>query len=393
MVEDQCLDESSGFMNDIEKILIIALLVLIVIMVWLCSKLYKKKKRKKLLLDLDMGFEEIPDYYDFEDKVIRFNYEQLDDRKKQVYDIMLEGILKYETIIDVGSCDQNTADIVFRSILSDHPELFWLSGAYTFYTTDESNKIKPVTLIKFHSVERYKNKLNKTIDAIIVSTAMAEDTYERIVMLHDYIVDHSKYDIKAKKKYSSNPFASTSYGCLVENAAICSGYSKGFQLLLNRIGVSCGYISGVCKDGERHAWNYVQFGKDFYYVDVTFDDPLQNKSQYDNKSHRYFFVTTDDILKSREISNDNGFVPKCRSIKYNYFVYTGRYFKRYSIEELKHLIEVNKDNQIEFRFATKEVYDEAVYGLFSNKECYDIIRGRKITYFKDDKFFVIKLCY
>lgn len=380
-------------MNKLEIIIVIALIVLPLVIIWLSSKLYHKKKREKLLLDLDMGFEEIPDFYDVEGKVIYFNYERLDDKMKYIYDIIYEGIQQGEILIEVGSCDQNTADIVFRSILLDHPELFWLSGAYTFYTTDESNKIKPVSIIKAGSIERYKNKLEKKITEIIESTAMAEDTYEKILMLHDYIVDRSEYDIKAKEKYSSNPMASTSYGCIVDNLTICAGYSKGFQLLLNRIGVSCGYVSGVCKDGERHAWNYVRFGKDFYYVDVTFDDPLQKKSQYDNKSHRYFFITTEDILKSREISKENGFIPICKSMKYNYFVYMGRYYKKYSVEALRELVEDTKDNQIEFRFATKEVYDDAVQGLFFNKECYDIIRGHKITYNKDDDFFVIELCY
>lgn len=380
-------------MSKFEIILLIALFVLLLIIVWLCSKLYHKKKREKLLLDLDMGFEEIPDFYDVEGKIIYFNYERLDDKMKYIYNLIYEGVQQAETIIEIGSCDQNTADIVFRSILLDHPELFWLSGAYTFYTTDEGNKIKPVSIIKANSLERYKSKLEKRISAIIEGTAMAEDTYEKILMIHDYLVDHSEYDIKAKEKYSSNPMASTAYGCIVDNLAICAGYSKGFQLLLNRIGVSCGYVFGICNDGERHAWNYVRFGRDFYYVDVTFDDPLQKKSQYDNKSHRYFFVTTDDILKSREISKENGFVPKCKSIKYNYFVYMGRYFKRYSVEELRQLVEFNKDNQFEFRFATKDVYEEAVQGLFFNKECYDIIRGHKVTYVRDDDFLVIELCY
>ena len=71
----------------------------------------------------------------------------------------------------------------------------------------------------------------------------------------------------------------------------------------------------------------------------------------------------------------------------------GRYYKKYSVEALRELVEDTKDNQIEFRFATKEVYDDAVQGLFFNKECYDIIRGHKITYNKDDDFFVIELCY
>lgn len=380
-------------MNELETILIIALIVLLIVIIWLSSKLYHKKKREKLLLDLDMGFEEIPDFYDVEGKVIYFNYERLDDNYKRIYNLIYEGIQNGVTLIEIGSCDQNTAEIVFRSVLLDHPEFFWLNGAYAFYTTDEGNRIKPVSIIKSSLIERYKIRLDKKISSIIDSTAMAEDTYEKILMIHDYIVDHSEYDVKAKEKYSSNPMASTAYGCIVQNLAICSGYSKGFQLLLNRLGVSCGYVSGICNDGERHAWNYVRFGKDFYYVDVTFDDPLQKKSQYDNKSHRYFFVTTEDILKSREIVKENGFVPLCKSMKYNYFMYMGRYYKRYSVDELRQLVEFNKDNQIEFRFATKEVYDEAVQGLFFNKECYDIIIGHKITYYKDDEFLVIELCY
>lgn len=380
-------------MNELEIILLLAFLVLVVIIARFYSKLFHKKKRNKLILDLSMGFEEIPAYYEVEDKVIYFNYEQLDEREKQIYDLMYEGILQGEAIINVGSCDQSTADVVFRSILLDHPDLFWLTGAYVFYKTTEANKIKPITIIKRSSIERYKNKLNKKIDEIIESTAMAEDMYQKILMIHDYIVDHSEYDVRAKEKYSSNPFASTAYGCIVENIAICSGYSKGFQLLLNRIGVSCGYVSGVCKDGERHAWNYVQFCKDFYYVDVTFDDPLQGKTQYDNKSHKFFFITTEDILKSREISKDNGYVPKCCLLKYNYFVQMGCFFERYNLEEIKKLIEFNHDNQIEFRFANREAYNEALQSLFNNKECYDIIKGRKVIYSKDDDFFIVELCY
>lgn len=380
-------------MKEFEIILITTLIVLLLVIIWIFSRLYRKKNQKKLSLNLDIGIDEIPDFCDIEEKVIYFNYERLDDKMKYVYDTIYDSIQRNEALIEIGSCDQNTIDIVYNSILLDHPELFWLSGAYTFYSTDEGNKIKPVSIIRLKSIQRYKNKFEKKISAIIESTAMAEDTYQKILMLHDYIVDHSEYDIKAKEKYSSNPIASTSYGCIVDNLAICTGYAKGFQLLLNRIGVSCGCISGVCENGENHMWNYVRYGKDFYYVDVTFDDPLQKKKQYDNKSHRYFFVTTEDILKSREILTETEFIPECNSTKYNYFVYMGRFYKKYSVEALRELVAYNRDNEIEFRFATKEVYEEAVQKLFFDKECYDIIKGHKITYSKDDDLFVIELCY
>lgn len=92
-------------MNELEIILVIALIVLLLVIIWLSSKLFHKKKREKLLLDLDMGFEEIPDFYDVEGKVIYFNYERLDDKMKYIYDIIYEGIQQGETLIEVGSCD------------------------------------------------------------------------------------------------------------------------------------------------------------------------------------------------------------------------------------------------------------------------------------------------
>lgn len=262
-----------------------------------------KRNHKKASSDINIQFDDQSDSWNTESRITFFNYEKLEVAYKRIYETILENLNSNASMIEVGSCDQSTADLIYRCVLADHPEVFWVSGSYVFHTNGEESKLEPHYIINRNKISYYRNKLECEVKKIISSVAIAEDTYEMILMLHDYIVDHSKYNMKAFKSHSE-PFASTAYGCIVENNAICSGYSKGFQLLLNRIGVSCGYITGICNDGECHAWNYVLFEKDYYYVDITWDDPLQSKSGYDNKSHRYFFITDDDILKSREISED-----------------------------------------------------------------------------------------
>ena len=58
---------------------------------------------------------------------------------------------------------------------------------------------------------------------------------------------------------------------------MCAGYAKAYQLILNRMGIECGYITGNAVNdmvSGPHAWNYVRLDGNYYQVDVTWDDPL-----------------------------------------------------------------------------------------------------------------------
>ena len=52
--------------------------------------------------------------------------------------------------------------------------------------------------------------------------------------------DSDRDDIEEQKLQE----AGSAFGAIVNGKAICAGYARAYQLLLNRVGVSCVYISG-----------------------------------------------------------------------------------------------------------------------------------------------------
>ncbi|MFR9194690.1 MAG: transglutaminase, partial [Ruminococcus sp.] len=62
--------------------------------------------------------------------------------------------------------------------------------------------------------------------------------------------------------------------------AVCEGYAKSFQLLMNAAGVSNFYIVGL-GNGGGHAWNMAQMDDGYYYYfDATWDDTAQTSKYF-----------------------------------------------------------------------------------------------------------------
>ena len=132
-------------------------------------------------------------------------------------------------------------------------------------------------------------------DAVLeqVVTAGMSD-YDIAKALHDYLVLNCAYDYD---NYLRNTIPAESYtaeGALLEGTAVCSGYAKAYQLLMQRAGIPCEYVTGYA--GGSHAWNVVQIDGEWYHVDTTWDDPVPDKAGY---------VRYDYFLKSDAYMRDN----------------------------------------------------------------------------------------
>ena len=98
--------------------------------------------------------------------------------------------------------------------------------------------------------------------------------------------DSDRDDIEEQKLQE----AGSAFGAIVNGKAICAGYPRAYQLLLNRVGVSCVYISGQGSplvNGKRsgrvdHAWNAVSIKYTWLMTDVTWNDSTGNASRYFN---------------------------------------------------------------------------------------------------------------
>lgn len=76
--------------------------------------------------------------------------------------------------------------------------------------------------------------------------------------------------------------------------------------MLTEAGVKCYIITGKANNGrgaQSHAWNMVRVGKKWYYLDVTWDDPVGAGDilQYD-----YFLVGKKQFEQSHAASSEFG---------------------------------------------------------------------------------------
>lgn len=82
-------------------------------------------------------------------------------------------------------------------------------------------------------------------------------------------------------------------------AAVCEGYAKAFQLLLNAAGIENYYIVGL-GNGGGHAWNMVRMDDGyFYYFDLTWDDSTESTRYFAageiSFSQQHTAFTTDNV--------------------------------------------------------------------------------------------------
>ena len=148
---------------------------------------------------------------------------------------------------------------------------------------------------------------DRVVDTLITS-GMSD--YDVVKTLHDYLVTHCDYDYRVD--IGNMPFIShQAEGALLNGTAVCSGYAKAYEILLDAAGIPCETITGYA--GGYHAWNLVQVDGEWYHVDATWDDPTNKGGDY----IRYtYFLKSDKVMASRRHRNWEA-VHACTSTKYD----------------------------------------------------------------------------
>lgn len=196
--------------------------------------------------------------------------------------------------------------IAFRA---DHPWLFWLGG----YASGSDGSFMPMVEDEYENNVSLQKSLDTTVQNAVGNYINAvtgvSDTYEKVRIIHDRIVDHVNY---AYKSDGSTPedanWAHSVLGVLDDdhNTVVCEGYAKVFSFILNILSIPNVYIVGTA-DGSGHAWNAVSFdnGSTYYYVDVTWDDQ-GGKGQKIENTYIYFAMPKDKFEKKHTADTTSG---------------------------------------------------------------------------------------
>lgn len=206
---------------------------------------------------------------------------------------MIESISNYETSAEfqyVG--DTKKLNAVISGAINQlrqqdpytHLNLSKWQASYKGTTKEVTITFK-FTYLTDAAKEAYVDEQVKKLTASIIKGAKTD--YDKVKAIHDYIVLNATYNKNTK---SSQHIA---YTMLTEKKGVCQSYATLAYRLLTEAGIDTKIAIGHAKK-ELHSWNMVKVGGKWYHMDVTFDDPINNKSNLINYD---FFLTTDAQMK------------------------------------------------------------------------------------------------
>lgn len=271
-------------------------------------------------------------------------------------------------------------------ITMDYPEIFWLGGSYYASTATDGSEVSVDFLEDFDAdkIPEMLGELESAADELINGIPDGSSDYEKVLYVHDYIAENTEYDYDGARAPEFGLWGS-SYGCLVQGKAVCSGYAEAFQYIMNRLGIEC----GICT-GSNHEWNYVKVDGEYYWTDITWDDGG------DSVSHTYLMFNTDQLLRTRSFMSVQGNVPECTSLESSYFMMNGGYFETYDEKAVIDYVDsCSGEDQCEMMFGSFEAYKEAIVNLIGcgkiNKS--DEVESRGMRYVRNDDMFVLDIIF
>lgn len=321
------------------------------------------------------------------------------DKMRELYDVLYENISfvypqaeesgEYKTkqaIIEECALSEAQVRLTIKALTDDNPQIFWLSSTFGFLIHDEY-EYTAVQLYSRYSPQDLENSTKLLEDKVNAFYSRLQDKlseYEREKKIHDFIIDNCEYDtsidVSEPETYERGDVFE-SFGAIVNNLAVCEGYSRAFALLCHGVGIQCLNIIGTSED-QLHMWSGVKLGGDWYYVDTTWDDIDDKALKYD-----YFNINEKQLLSDHEFSplfsdmsdeeingegensalTSNFYIPQCDEHAYNYYVRESAHLTDYSGEAVKKSLlksAQEKSQYFHFYIDTDDSFDDAVDKLF-----------------------------
>ena len=250
----------------------------------------------------------------------------LSPTEQKTYDQLYCAVMEIQETVPLDSSLNREQFIrTMHSLHFDQPGLFWVVPRYVYQYSTDTDRVSSVTL-SYNKTAQELPQAQKQFEAVLTSlveeASQLETPIEQERYVHDYLLENCTYS-------PDYPFDQSAYSALVEGKSVCAGYTRAFQLVMQRLGIPTYYCDGYCKKDfsswqavsswqqrEKHSWNIIFLDGEYYNVDVTWNDPENNPQgtlYYD-----YFNVTDQDISQTHMRKEYSSGLPSCTGEKYSF---------------------------------------------------------------------------
>lgn len=156
------------------------------------------------------------------------------------------------------------------------------------YTNTNRVTIKVEKVYETGDIAMINVEVDKLLNKLVSGV---DDDLKKVRILHDYIINNTKYDSDRSDFNIINYKSDIAYGPLFQGYGICGGYSDTMALFLDRLDIKNYKIST-----DKHVWNAVYINNAWYHLDLTWDDPVTSDNT-DLLGDSFFLITTDQLKK------------------------------------------------------------------------------------------------
>lgn len=317
--------------------------------------------------------------------------------EQELYDLILDGMLGHDTSIILTAGIEDKLPKMMQMILNDHPEIFWVDGAYQYTAYDDKTDLEVNYLYREDEIKTRTNEIEATVNEFNLLLSPEDTDYDIVRKVYLYLIDTVEY-------VSDSSDNQNIYSSLVNRESVCAGYSKATQYLLQRNGIQALYVSGLANGSygwDNHAWNIVRCDGEYYQVDTTFGDGYTNPdvrmAELGIHNYAYLCIDDDTMYRNHQPSQELT-IPRCDSLELNYYLQNGLYADNFDEEVVQSMRDsvFNGEKTWCYQFSNYEAYAACLKSI--QESAYSTIVGEYLvdacqtTYIHDDEMYYV-LCW
>ncbi len=228
------------------------------------------------------------------DKSIYYGYSLLDEDEQKIYSDLYQCLyyLNDRVELEVKTIDELSR--MYKLILADHPELFYISYSYEYIERDSSIVFIPKYNYSSSQVDKIRKQIDEKVNIMNTELQNYSDQIDQMKYIYDYIIKSVVYEQNSKTDQNI-------ISVFLEGKSVCAGYARAFQYMMHQNGLFAHLVTGDAKEDlvggngiVTHAWNMVKYNDDYYYIDPTWGDI---EGDYEHTCDAYFMMTSDEMLE------------------------------------------------------------------------------------------------
>lgn len=293
-----------------------------------------------------------------------------------LYDEIYTAIKERTQKMPLSCLEPEEVDLVFRRVMADHPELFYIDG-YTLTSQQLGDKLLSLTFSgEYTKTPEEEKKCLESIEAYeeacFAGLYDGMSDYEKAKHIYEYVIGHTEYETDA---LDSQNICSV----FLNGKSVCKGYAYAMQYLLQKQKIPAYLVEGSAR-GTGHAWLVVKLSGEWYHMDPTWSDASyfdtdQEEAGNSGILYGYFGITTEEILRTHTFKYPEE-LPLCTATECSYYKKEDLYLKEADLEQVKEICQKAREEgreTVSFQCENKEIFDALKASLVDEMKIFDCL--------------------